>query len=97
MSRRPPRSTRTDTLLPYTTLFRSVVAGGEEGGAAEGSAVVVGPGQEPGAGPVDGYRPEGGEHQGDDVRRRRGGEPLHRLPGRHGGRDRKSTRLNSSH
>src|SRR3546814_16704942 len=23
MSRRPPRSTRTDTLLPYTTLFRS--------------------------------------------------------------------------
>src|SRR3546814_13319801 len=24
MLRRPPRSTRTDTLLPYTTLFRSV-------------------------------------------------------------------------
>src|SRR3546814_18643260 len=24
--RRPPRSTRTDTLFPYTTLFRSVVA-----------------------------------------------------------------------
>src|SRR3546814_10705872 len=24
MSRRPPRSTRTDTLFPYTTLFRSV-------------------------------------------------------------------------
>src|SRR3546814_9661060 len=24
MVRRPPRSTRTDTLLPYTTLFRSV-------------------------------------------------------------------------
>src|SRR3546814_5069488 len=24
MSRRPPRSTRTDTLLPYTTLFRSL-------------------------------------------------------------------------
>src|SRR3546814_7823676 len=23
MTRRPPRSTRTDTLLPYTTLFRS--------------------------------------------------------------------------
>src|SRR3546814_16297664 len=23
MKRRPPRSTRTDTLLPYTTLFRS--------------------------------------------------------------------------
>src|SRR3546814_12184737 len=29
MSRRPPRSTRTDTLFPYTTLFRSrVFAGG---------------------------------------------------------------------
>src|SRR3546814_17306079 len=26
MIRRPPRSTRTDTLFPYTTLFRSVVA-----------------------------------------------------------------------
>src|SRR3546814_20796060 len=26
MIRRPPRSTRTDTLFPYTTLFRSVAA-----------------------------------------------------------------------
>src|SRR3546814_11477855 len=26
MRRRPPRSTRTDTLFPYTTLFRSVLA-----------------------------------------------------------------------
>src|SRR3546814_4829483 len=25
MTRRPPRSTRTDTLFPYTTLFRSLV------------------------------------------------------------------------
>src|SRR3546814_14159199 len=25
MVRRPPRSTRTDTLCPYTTLFRSIV------------------------------------------------------------------------
>src|SRR3546814_11135788 len=25
MARRPPRSTRTDTLFPYTTLFRSVL------------------------------------------------------------------------
>src|SRR3546814_3088422 len=31
MIRRPPRSTRTDTLFPYTTLFRSVsLAGGAE-------------------------------------------------------------------
>src|SRR3546814_7959178 len=28
MIRRPPRSTRTDTLFPYTTLFRSVVSEG---------------------------------------------------------------------
>src|SRR3546814_16196585 len=28
MIRRPPRSTRTDTLVPYTTLFRSVAAAG---------------------------------------------------------------------
>src|SRR3546814_4749690 len=32
MIRRPPRSTRTDTLVPYTTLFRS-----EPGAAAEGA------------------------------------------------------------
>src|SRR3546814_4200493 len=33
MIRRPPRSTRTDTLFPYTTLFRSVpsdIPGGED-------------------------------------------------------------------
>src|SRR3546814_1390218 len=29
MIRRPPRSTRTDTLFPYTTLFRSLGAGAE--------------------------------------------------------------------
>src|SRR3546814_12636059 len=28
MIRRPPRSTRTDTLFPYTTLFRSAYKGG---------------------------------------------------------------------
>src|SRR3546814_1941540 len=34
MIRRPPRSTRTDTLFPYTTLFRS-----ESGGAQNGEHV----------------------------------------------------------
>src|SRR3546814_2443504 len=29
MIRRPPRSTRTDTLFPYTTLFRSALFAGE--------------------------------------------------------------------
>src|SRR3546814_12191335 len=32
MIRRPPRSTRTDTLFPYTTLFRSVLHGIADGG-----------------------------------------------------------------
>src|SRR3546814_14527036 len=31
MIRRPPRSTRTDTLFPYTTLFRSRGRGGRQG------------------------------------------------------------------
>src|SRR6056297_1842069 len=30
MIRRPPRSTRTDTLFPYTTLFRSRPGGGKD-------------------------------------------------------------------
>src|SRR3546814_2348828 len=34
MIRRPPRSTRTDTLFPYTTLFRSSVVSDERCGAA---------------------------------------------------------------
>src|SRR3546814_18920766 len=53
MIRRPPRSTRTDTLFPYTTLFRSgdlhlrigeVERGIDEGGDAVGRAEnVAGP------------------------------------------------------
>src|SRR3546814_12979093 len=35
MIRRPPRSTRTDTLFPYTTLFRSVRGGLDQGGARD--------------------------------------------------------------
>src|SRR3546814_8294468 len=34
MNRRPPRSTRTDTRVPYTTLFRSTKAGHWRGTAA---------------------------------------------------------------
>src|SRR3546814_7772187 len=34
MIRRPPRSTRTDTLFPYTTLFRSAGGGGVRCGRA---------------------------------------------------------------
>src|SRR3546814_10079768 len=35
MMRRPPRSTRTDTLFPYTTLFRSGPSGQPGGGAGD--------------------------------------------------------------
>src|SRR3546814_13622501 len=42
MIRRPPRSTRTDTLFPYTTLFRSVLTGMEWAAAnAPGAAWVA--------------------------------------------------------
>src|SRR3546814_2923289 len=40
MIRRPPRSTRTDTLFPYTTLFRSITATG--GDIATGNASAAG-------------------------------------------------------
>src|SRR3546814_10891113 len=54
MLRRPPRSTRTDTLFPYTTLFRSAQAPAlPPGGAGGGPAVRRGaPGVDAGAGAV---------------------------------------------
>src|SRR3546814_19481729 len=39
MIRRPPGSTRTDTLVPYTTLFRSTVDGGSARGESEHAAI----------------------------------------------------------
>src|SRR3546814_13947965 len=99
MIRRPPRSTRTDTLFPYTTLFRSIV------GAfvlCTGSIVYA-------AGPHDAHVPVAAHAQtaqhvskGAD-----GGAELSKtltvsdcwirsLP-RPTPSDRKSTRLNSSH
>src|SRR3546814_19462216 len=46
MIRRPPRSTRTDTLFPYTTLFRSDLAGRavavDAGGERADAANIVG-------------------------------------------------------
>src|SRR3546814_14535184 len=46
MIRRPPRSTRTDTLFPYTTLFRSkaqahLVCNALDAGAASDEAVLI--------------------------------------------------------
>src|SRR3546814_10431708 len=41
MIRRPPRSTRTDTLFPYTTLFRSSGSGGRLSRPPATSAVAL--------------------------------------------------------
>src|SRR3712207_7032190 len=86
MIRRPPRS----TLFPYTTLFRSESSGPVR--CCIGSGAVT-----------NGWRrrpPEGngahGECRGRDQERRGGGAP-HGRGGRLRCRDRKSTRLNSSH
>src|SRR3546814_4515586 len=46
MIQRPPRSTRTDTLFPYTTLFRSIACDGPGSVLAIGDPVV----------PVHGFR-----------------------------------------
>src|SRR3546814_13135565 len=43
MIRRPPKSTRTDTLFPYTTLFRSVPAGGGSRGPAATASIFARP------------------------------------------------------
>src|SRR3546814_17647080 len=99
MIRRPPRSTRTDTLLPDTTLFRSVRAGVVGNPVAQRALRLVAEGAGGTALIVGGV--------GEDERRRvkalvtrcSSGQSLvetlasHLLL--HG--DRKSTRLNSSH
>src|SRR3546814_15928552 len=102
MVRRPTRSTRTDTLWPYTTLFRSdgndllLVASG-------GNHCLLGPGaaQRRDAGQREGAdRGERGHHrQGAAELQAVEGIAASVLAGHTGGEeeDRKSTRLNSSH
>src|SRR3546814_12264658 len=87
MTRGPPRSTRTDTLFPYTTLFRSLVVGDQvEDRVAGRHDAAMGVEAQP-------VYPAG-FRCGDPGARQRvlgGGElPAQVL-------DRKSTRLNSSH
>src|SRR3546814_2828773 len=45
MIRRPPRSTRTDTLFPYTTLFRSRLEDGLERGIRDDALRLLAGGQ----------------------------------------------------
>src|SRR3546814_11249800 len=113
MIRRPPRSTRTDTLFPYTTLFRSELRQRED-------AIGEGCGHDPGLGgnpPLERNQKRiqderlHGQERGDDqplgvvdVLESTESELERRSlerQGQQGGRgevaDRKSTRLNSSH
>src|SRR3546814_4018941 len=58
MIRRPPRSTRTDTLFPYTTLFRS--ARDRQKGESQGQARARGcRGTRPGQRRIERHRPDG--------------------------------------
>src|SRR3546814_3094149 len=96
MIRRPPRSTRTDTLFPYSTLFRSEAAAEEDEAHLHVDVA---------AAPVrDAAGDAGADHLvggGGDGNRRRNAD-LHEQrrqqeAAAHSEQDRKSTRLNSSH
>src|SRR3546814_13795154 len=73
MIRRPPRSTRTDTLFPYTTLFRSdrragQAAMGEQGGFAECGLAMAGDDLGRDAGEGAEQQVFAAERQGDERR-----------------------------
>src|SRR3546814_14231241 len=102
MIRRPPRSTLTDTLFPYTTLFRSAEALAHQGRlAARAGNGQIAPlaverllvGGE--AAPHQQRRGDTVLRRAADVERLGHGAKAGADAGRHG--DRKSTRLNSSH
>src|SRR3546814_10981248 len=64
MIRRPPRSTRTDTLFPYTTLFRSESAADHPGAVKSPMVGTVYLSAEPGAAP---FIAEGTQVQAGDT------------------------------
>src|SRR3546814_16473591 len=97
MIRRPPRSTRTDTLFPYTTLFRSAITN---------VTIFDGTGTDPYPGEVliDGNRITSVSAPGKTLEKGNAqiidGHGAFLMPGMveaHTHLDRKSTRLNSSH
>src|SRR3546814_17575938 len=98
MIRRPPKSTRTDTLFPYTTLFRSQRLGDQPAALLDAATD-----QLPALGvgafklPVQDDR-QCDEHpdQQDQLERQRMRQPADKSKALTP-RDRKSTRLNSSH
>src|SRR3546814_15280833 len=105
MIRRPPRSTRTATLFPYTTLFRSAVRGGEAFDGGDRGA--LGLGGQHGAGldaatidmddagaALAGVAAHMGAGHAENVSQRLDQKRARFDIAR---KDRKSTRLNSSH
>src|SRR3546814_16033686 len=106
MIRHPPRSTRTDTLFPYTTLSRSAGSGrADAAGDARGARFPLAPARDDAAAlarrAAAGAGHAGADHAdaaarylgcgGCDTRRDAAGGTLLLA------KDRKSTRLNSSH
>src|SRR3546814_19500278 len=94
MVRRPPRSTRTDTLFPYTTLFRSIVGGAGSNVAAAHTT------QADRRSKGQARRASHWSYEAERPLSRRQGESLLVEPGtplRGVQIDRKSTRLNSRH
>src|SRR3546814_14234445 len=107
MIRRPPGSTRTDTLFPYTTLFRSSLLGCERG-QLFGGCGLAGGGFARHATAFPAVDDGGGDRIADDVGRRAAHveQMVDREDQEQSGLgeleigergDRKSTRLNSSH
>src|SRR3546814_20348217 len=101
--RRPPRSTRTDTLFPYTTLFRSVIVFFDEmdsifrtrgSGVSSDVETTVVPqllSEIDGVEGLENVIVIGASNREDMI------DPAILRPGRLDVKDRKSTRLNSSH
>src|SRR3546814_14794591 len=77
MIRLPPRSTRTDTLFPYTTLFRSVDAGAGGADIVDRAlpGVIFGPGALPFAALFEHLRDARDRIDGNDKQRRRAQRP----------------------
>src|SRR3546814_16675417 len=98
MIRRPPRSTRTDTLFPYTTLFRSQRQGAAHDGAEVPQlAELVAQPRERGVRGVEQRIPQQLLAREGQLVRHAPGPPHRLVVATFGAADRKSTRLNSSH
>src|SRR3546814_9266731 len=119
MIRRPPRSTRTDTLCPYTTLFRSAIGGAlsladaEHARGAIGADLVAEPHPVPdielhlvlrtdkkrqeGCGERSDPGGAGGKRGSTGAGRQQARDLAGAAVDETEARDRKSTRLNSSH